>query len=54
MYSGSILYMLSYYITPSLEKKAALIAAVKREKRNWRKWKHMKKRLKQFLREESQ
>lgn len=49
-----ILYMLSFYETPSPEKKAAFMAAIIREKRNWRKCKNTKKRLKQFIREQSQ
>lgn len=49
-----ILYMLSFYETPSPEKKAAFMAALVREKRNWRKYKHTRKRLKQFIREQSQ
>ena len=53
-YSEGILYMLSFYETPSPEKKAAFIAAIVREKRNWRKWKHIKKRLKRFMREQGQ
>ncbi len=54
VHGDGILYMLSFYKTPSLEKKAAFMAAIIREKRNWRKWKHIKKRLKQFIREQSQ
>jgi hypothetical protein len=54
IHSNSILYMLSYYTTPSSEKKTALLAFIVKQKRNWRKWKHIKKRLKQFLREESE
>ncbi len=54
IYSDGILYMLSFYETPSPKKKAAFIAAIVREKRNWRKVKYTKKRLKQFMREQSQ
>ena len=54
IYSDSILYMLSYYETPSPDKKAALLAFIISQKRNWRKWKHIKKRLKQFMREQTQ
>lgn len=54
IHSDSILYMLSFYETPSPDKKAALLAFIISQKRNWRKWKHIKKRLKQFIREQAQ
>ena len=53
IHSNGILYMLSFYDTPSPDKKEALLKMITREKINWRKWKHIKKRLKHFLREQT-
>lgn len=49
-----LLYLLSFYETPSAKKKAVVMTSISREKRHWRKNKFVKERLKDFIREQSQ
>ena len=53
VHSDGILYTLSFYETPSIEKKAALVQAIIRERKNKKLTKYIRKHLKKFVRKQS-